>query len=219
MNKYLTLAAIALILAGVGLWAYRANASDTGTTYPTTNASISINNGSADSFYTWTNAGNIYAQDNTYATASGGIVASGSYWGDYSGVDTARVYVLKAGSTSGTPWSDYENWPASNEVAVYGGPTSLWGTTWTAAEINASGFGAGIAATDSKFDSPPSFLISGKGYGFAIPGGATIDGIEVRIGKYADATYAYVDSISITVYYTGGSVTESATQVMIGSAF
>lgn len=36
-------------------------------------------------------------------------------------------------------------WGAAPTTIFYGGPTDLWGTTWTPADINASTFGAGIA--------------------------------------------------------------------------
>jgi len=38
------------------------------------------------------------------------------------------------------------NWPAAKATATYGGPTDKWGSTWTAADINAGGFGVAFAA-------------------------------------------------------------------------
>lgn len=37
-------------------------------------------------------------------------------------------------------------WPTIEATATYGGPTDKWGTTWTAAEINAGGFGVALSA-------------------------------------------------------------------------
>ena len=37
-------------------------------------------------------------------------------------------------------------WPASFEIATYGSPTDLWGTTWTPAQVNSDGFGVVFAA-------------------------------------------------------------------------
>lgn len=37
-------------------------------------------------------------------------------------------------------------WPASDAYQTYGSSSDLWGTTWTPAEINDAGFGAGVSA-------------------------------------------------------------------------
>jgi len=37
-----------------------------------------------------------------------------------------------------------EVWDTTDEVVSYGGPNDLWGTTWTPADINSSGFGVAI---------------------------------------------------------------------------
>ncbi len=58
------------------------------------------------------------------------------------------------------------NWPVSDTVFTYGGPSDLWGLTWTVDQINASGFGFVISA-----------LYAG------IPGDriAEIDHIEIKV--------------------------------------
>lgn len=57
------------------------------------------------------------------------------------------VYLTKAGTIVG---SNYANtgaeWPTANAYTSYGGSSNLWGTTWTVAEINNSGFGARVSA-------------------------------------------------------------------------
>lgn len=40
-------------------------------------------------------------------------------------------------------------WAASYEVATFGGPTDMWGTSWTPEEVNADDFGIGISASGS----------------------------------------------------------------------
>lgn len=57
-------------------------------------------------------------------------------------VSDAQVQLLKAGSPVGTDkGTDTFIGGTSFQTRNYGGAADLWGTTWTAAEINASGFG------------------------------------------------------------------------------
>jgi hypothetical protein len=45
-----------------------------------------------------------------------------------------------------TPESLPNAWPDQDTYEVYGGPTDLWGTTWTLADINATNFGVAFKA-------------------------------------------------------------------------
>jgi len=49
---------------------------------------------------------------------------------------------------TGTPEETY--WPTSPTTHTFGGPSDLWGTTWTPAEINGSGFGVLVDAWKSS---------------------------------------------------------------------
>lgn len=65
---------------------------------------------------------------------------------DHSTYDRS-IRLCKAGSPVGDEKADTVTaWPLLDTVRVYGGTGDLWGTTWTPAEINASGFGAAVAA-------------------------------------------------------------------------
>lgn len=64
-----------------------------------------------------------------------------------SGTQDASVRLFKAGVAVGDDLAAGGSWPSSDAVATYGGASSLWGTTWTPADINASGFGVAISAT------------------------------------------------------------------------
>jgi cysteine-rich repeat protein len=60
------------------------------------------------------------------------------------------VRIVKGGTIGATDRSDANAWPTPTPPpTVYGGPTDLWGESWTAADINASGFGVAISAKDS----------------------------------------------------------------------
>lgn len=61
----------------------------------------------------------------------------------------SRVRIVKNGMVGATDLSDGAFWPTTDTVVTYGGPSELWGETWTAADVNASGFGVAISATDN----------------------------------------------------------------------
>lgn len=51
-------------------------------------------------------------------------------------VDQTIVNLMKNGTLVGNPETGIESWPTSDGTQVYGGSSSLWGTTWSASEIN-----------------------------------------------------------------------------------
>lgn len=60
------------------------------------------------------------------------------------------VQLVKASTTVNTyTGSTSALWATSELTSTYGGSTQLWGTTWTAADINASNFGVEFAASHS----------------------------------------------------------------------
>lgn len=125
----------------------------------------------------WTTAANATASDNNYAdvamgrndasnylrctgfgfTVPAGVVISGI---------TARVErlssnnnsnpgdvehrLMKAGATVGTSQTASAPWSTTETVALFGGATNLWGTTWSVTDVNNSGFGFSIAVNASK---------------------------------------------------------------------
>jgi hypothetical protein len=70
----------------------------------------------------------------------------------YTGGTTGNVrdntlQLMKAGTRVGTnKAATAANWGTTDTTISYGGPTDLWGTTWTPAEIKASNFGASFRA-------------------------------------------------------------------------
>lgn len=63
----------------------------------------------------------------------------------------ASVRIVKGGVATGTEHANPPSsfWPDADAIATYGGAADLWGTTWTAADINGSGFGVAVSGTDS----------------------------------------------------------------------
>lgn len=56
------------------------------------------------------------------------------------------VRVIKGGVIGGSNLASAAAWPTSDAYATYGGATELWGQTWNLADVNATNFGAAIAA-------------------------------------------------------------------------
>lgn len=111
----------------------------------------------------------IYVEVKCKAVPSGG--AGGK-------VQDARVRLMKAGVVQVTDKAVLTDWSSSLIYRAYGGPTDLWGTTWTAAEMNASGFGAVVAAN-------------------VTPGSTGVTPDE----KVYYATTAHIDHIRVTIYF------------------
>lgn len=56
------------------------------------------------------------------------------------------VRLLKAGTPVGNNTAEVTAWPVADGYTTYGGPTSLWGQTWSVADINNSNFGVALSA-------------------------------------------------------------------------
>lgn len=61
-------------------------------------------------------------------------------------LDDNSVRLMKALSAVGSNLATGTNWGTSDSTATYGNSTNMWGTTWTVAEVNNSGFGLSLAA-------------------------------------------------------------------------
>lgn len=56
------------------------------------------------------------------------------------------VKLVQGGSVVGTNYASAAAWGSAFETATYGGANDLWGTTWNAAQVNASTFGFVLSA-------------------------------------------------------------------------
>lgn len=62
-------------------------------------------------------------------------------------VEDNGLQIMKGGVLVGPNKSQYGiDWPSTDTYVSYGSSTDLWGTTWTAADINASNFGVSLAS-------------------------------------------------------------------------
>lgn len=122
----------------------------------------------------WTNPGNILASDNSNATASAntgvttnylkatnfgfsiptgatidGIVVEFERKSNNTGTGRdGEVKLVKGGTIGGDNKATATNWAfITDRYDSYGANNDLWGLTWTADDINSSGFGAVLAAS------------------------------------------------------------------------
>lgn len=151
----------------------------------------------------WSDPSNATVSNDTYA------VSTASSFEDPPG-----DYLVKLVDEMGTVLGDNN---ASNNFLnttdtyrSYGSSSDLWGHTWSATDINDSDFGIVFQVgffnyLESEFYY--SEYLKATNFGFGIPSGATIDGIEVRVEQKRGTDLesnrlAQIDHIQIKVYYT-----------------
>lgn len=123
----------------------------------------------------WSNPGNATASDDSYVTSAVGFDFSSEYLSStnygfslpssaiINGIEvrverkssTGFAYdssarIIKGGTVTGDENATYMDWANTDTIVTYGGSANLWGTTWSASDINASNFGFAIAASDSS---------------------------------------------------------------------
>lgn len=127
----------------------------------------------------WTNTGNILADDTNYATVTIGTNGTSEYLqatnygfsipagavingiqvtlarqssSNTGGASTndADLNLLKGGVIVGTDKAVTTDWPTTMTPTTYGGVADLWGTTWTPADINASNFGVSLSVLNQS---------------------------------------------------------------------
>lgn len=122
----------------------------------------------------WSNKNNIFAEDGSCATAvmsGGGFTSALNAKGfgfdipsfatitgvlveiDRFGASTedSGVFLLKAGTAVGTDKSSLTVYSSTSPgYTSYGGPTDLWGATWTPSDINNANFGATIGCHNTS---------------------------------------------------------------------
>lgn len=145
--------------------------------------------------YTWSNPSYITdANDANYAIAT-----------MYRGISDYSVKLLKGGAVSGDNKSTGTALPSTEATIDYGTTSDLWGVALTPADVNDSTFGVSYAAQDTP-PIPPvqTHYLFATNFGFAIPVGETVLGVEARIKRKAvSGANAYVNDIWMRITYTG----------------
>jgi hypothetical protein len=156
--------------------------------------------------------GTIAWSNPSYARSSDDNYASFGSFDYYTVVDNAIKIVKSDGSIGSTNKADTETrWGIGVDTTIYyGDSTDLWGETWSASDINDSDFGVVISGLlQDVGDSIDSEYLKATNFGFNIPTGSTIEGIEIKAEKQentdsygGEGVSGYVDHIQIKVYYT-----------------
>ncbi len=146
---------------------------------PATNPSATSGTGAG-----WINPGNIYAKDNVWAsynvagngsstalnaTGFGFNVPAGStingirvtvvHKGSINNnIKDQTIQLLKAGTVVGSNKASTTGWSNNSQNATYGANNDLWGTTWTAADVNDPNFGVEIIARDSNATATTAYV-------------------------------------------------------------
>lgn len=161
------------LLLALGLFLAGAPKTSSAITTPARNAGTAANVTGVGTV-AWTNAGNVAADDNVYATIAinnatsnylqatnygfsippeatinGIAVTIGRFQNATASGNDVRdnvVQLIKGGTIVGSnKAATGTEWPTSEGIASYGNSSDLWGTTVTPADINASNFGVALA--------------------------------------------------------------------------
>jgi hypothetical protein len=101
----------------------------------------------------------------------------------------ASVRLVKAGAAAGTDLATATTYTTTDTVETHGGPTNLWGTTWTPAQINAANFGAQFSATKAS----------------AAGGGHTVSVDQIQIVVYYDTLSQRQSQVNCATLGGGGA--------------
>jgi len=159
----------------------------------------------------WTAPENAGVDDTAYATRMFGTTT----------VADNVIRLVVDGTVVGDNKADTTtDWSYTEDVFPYGGDTILWGLTPSVAEINAVDFGVVLSVYQGT---AITYYLKALNFGFSIPSGSTIDGIIVnfkrkKVAGARSAQLAYVNYISITVYYTEAT-SGTNLQVQVGDVF
>lgn len=155
----------------------------------------------------WTNPGNAAALDSSdtkaeyhaaaflshylWATGFGfsipggntidGVVAEWARRISYGSIADDAVYLIKGGAVAGTNQSAGAAWTSgAYPYASFGGASSLWGTTLSVSDVNASNFGVAIAARGTTGGDPRVDHVRVTVYYSAAASGKLFRGSETR---------------------------------------
>ena len=106
------------------------------------------------------------------------------------------VSLVKAGAIVGDNKASPEVWPATFTAVTYGGPTDLWGITWTPSDINSADFGVVLAVGRDNYNDGPRW--------------ATVDTMQIKV-YYADVSTTTIVCGDGTLIIYGNSITCVAT--------
>lgn len=149
------------------------------------NPSTTVDDAAVGTF-TWVNPNNAQVSDNIYATTGftgvsydthylkatnfgfsippgstiDGITVEYERKATVAGTSFTRTLtIVKGGTFSGTSKTNIDQyWPTTDTFTSFGSSVDLWGTTWTATDINDPGFGVGLSAFNGSLTSNTLYI-------------------------------------------------------------
>ncbi|MBL0356920.1 MAG: Ig-like domain-containing protein [Chitinophagaceae bacterium] len=128
---------------GTGAWTTPGNITTTGTPYATQNLA-------AGATTNYLQASNYGFSIPSGATINGITLTIRKQVATTPNMFDNIVRIVKGGVVTGNNLASGTAWPNSFGITTYGSSSNLWGTTWTAADINASNFGVVLSATSGS---------------------------------------------------------------------
>lgn len=147
----------------------------------------------------WLKESNIKADDGSHAE---------TYYFGYSPMYDYDVRLYNNG-TIGNNKAKGNATSSSFEKWTYGGSNDTWGASLSPSDINSADFGLAVSYKNDSDTPEKTYYLVGYDFGFSIPSGATIDGIEAEIRQRHEtggsgAEEVAVDYYKLTVYYSEG---------------
>jgi len=176
-------------------WLSLSGTSGSGTSGPNF-ASTAVDDSSNGGQTTWSNPGNVSADDSSSASTSllggqtsdylktsgygfsipSGVNISGisvdvkRYKNSIGFIQDSAVRIIKGGVIGATDRSNGTAWSTTPTYQTYGSSSDLWGQSWTPADINSGSFGFAISVLDGSTET------------------ANIDAIRITVYYYSDST-------------------------------
>lgn len=112
------------------------------------------------------------------------------------------------------------NWPTSEGTRTYGSASSLWGTTWTPAEINATTFGVGLRASNTNSSSRTASVdYMNITVTYSVPGGPSFAQTAVNDSSAGNTAWSNAGDVDADdgQYATANVATGSTSQYLNAS--
>jgi Tfp pilus assembly protein PilX len=111
--------------------------------------------------------------------------------GSAGALQDVTVSLLKAGAAVGNNKASASTWGTTDSTITYGASTDIWGSTWTAADINAANFGVRFAAKNVA----------------AASSTASLDYVSITVNYNTDTNGVGTSTVSVASATIGGTCT------------
>jgi Tfp pilus assembly protein PilX len=124
--------------------------------------------------------------------ASPNVTIAMTKTGSVGALQDSTVQLLKAGAAVGTNKFSATTWGTTDSTVTYGTSSDLWGTTWTAADVNAANFGLRFIA---------------KNVAVSYADTASLDNVSITVTYKPDTNGIGTSSVPVKTANIGGTCT------------